>query len=114
MPYIEAQVNIKITKEKEIKLKEELGKAINVISGKTEKWLMVNIRDNQTLYFAGDNSSPICWCEVKIFGAAPAEELENMTKRLCGVYKDVLNIAPDHTYIKYEFSNKWGWNGTNF
>ena len=40
-----------------------------------------------------------------------------MTKSLetvCGIYETELRIPKDRVYVKYEESDKWGWNGTNF
>lgn len=114
MPYIETQVNIKITPEKEMSLKEKLGDAISIISGKSEKWLMLNFKDEQRMYFHADNDMPICYCEVKIFGDADKTELETLTVKMCEIYKDELGIAPENTYIKYELVHNWGWNSANF
>ena len=102
MPYIETVTNVKITDEKEKCIKEKLGKAIEIISGKSEKWLMVNFSDEQRLYFHGDKDMPICYSEVKIFGDVDKEELESLTKRMCEIYKEELDVESENTYVKYE------------
>jgi len=43
MPFIDTKTNVTITKEKEKELKERLGKAISIIPGKSESWLMLAI-----------------------------------------------------------------------
>ena len=40
MPFINTKTTAKIDKEKEIAIKEEFGKAIELIRGKSERWLM--------------------------------------------------------------------------
>ena len=114
MPYIESAVNEKLDAAKEKTIKEKLGKAINLISGKTEDWLMINFKDEQRMYFHGDKDMPMCYSEVKIFGDAPAEELEALTAEICSIYKDELGIEPENTYVKYELVHNWGWNNKNF
>ena len=114
MPYIETVTNVKITAEQEKSLKEKLGKAIETIPGKTEKWLMLNFRDGERLYFHGDNNMPICYSEVKIFGQAESGDLEKLTRVLCGIYEEELGVSPENTYVKYEFIDEWGWNNMNF
>ena len=44
MPYIDLKTTAKVTKEKEIALKAAFGKAIELIPGKSERWLMVGLR----------------------------------------------------------------------
>ena len=66
MPYISTHTNIEITKEKEETITKRLGKAIEIIPGKTEEWLMVSFEDNLSLYFKGKTNQPIAFVEVKI------------------------------------------------
>ena len=114
MPFIETKTNVAITKEKERELKERLGKAISIIPGKSESWLMLAIEGNIPMYFRGDDSEPVAFIEVKIFGNASGDVYSRMTKELTGIYGNLLGIAPDHMYIRYFGSSDWGWNGNNF
>ena len=51
MPYIGTHTTVEITPEKEVVLKEKLGKAIEAIPGKAEAWLMCGFEDNCRLWF---------------------------------------------------------------
>lgn len=114
MPFIDTKTNVTVSKEKETELKERLGQAISIIPGKSENWLMVAVEDEIPMYFRGDDSSPIAFVEVKIYGNASSEIYEKMTAALTVIYKDVLGVSPDHMYIRYFGSSDWGWNGSNF
>ena len=114
MPFIETKTNVTITKEKEKELKERLGKAISIIPGKSESWLMLAIEGDIPMYFRGDDSEPVAFVEVKIFGNASGDVYSRMTKELTAIYGDLFGIAPDHMYIRYFGSSDWGWNGNNF
>ena len=114
MPVIDSKVSVNVSKEQEITIKERLGKAILLIPGKSENWLMVGIQDNYHLYFRGDDSQPIAFVEVKIFGGPDKAAFEKMTGEITDIFGDVLGIAPDHMYIRYLASDDWGWNGGNF
>ena len=114
MPVIDSKVSVTVSAEHENKIKERLGKAISLIPGKSENWLMVGIQDNYHLYFRGDNSPPIAFVEVKLFGGSDRAAFEKMTKEITSIFGDVLGIAPDHMYIRYLPSTDWGWNGGNF
>ena len=114
MPFIDSKVSVKVTDEQEKELKTRLGKAIELIPGKTEKWLMTGFEDGCHMYFAGDNSAPCAYIEVGVFGAPDKEGFSKMTAEVTKIYNEVLGIAPDRMYIKYEASMDWGWNGSNF
>jgi hypothetical protein len=114
MPYINSRVSVSLSKEKEVELKERLGKAIEAIPGKTETWLMVDIEDNCKLYFGGDNSKPMAYVDVKVLGSENKAAFNAMTGVLCDVYKDVLGISPDKVYVTYQALANWGFNGSNF
>lgn len=114
MPFINSKVNVKTTAEQQRELKERLGKAIATIPGKSESWLMVNLEDDRKMYFRGDDSEPIAFICVNIYGSANEEAFERMTEELTQIYGEVLGVKPDHMYIKYAASMDWGWNGSNF
>ena len=114
MPFIKSRVSVPVTAGQQEAVKEKLGKAISMIPGKSEKWLMVELADNCDLYFQGNKEQPSAFVEVKVFGRIPEECLDKMTETVCGIYETELRIPKDRVYVKYEESDKWGWNGTNF
>jgi len=114
MPFISTKTNVTVSKEKETQLKERLGQAISIIPGKSESWLMLAIEGDVPMYFRGDDSQPVAFIEVKFFGRASSDVCGRMTKKLTGIYGDILGVAPDHMYIRYFGSEDWGWNGSNF
>ena len=114
MPFIETKTNVIVTKEKEEELKERLGKAISIIPGKSENWLMLAIEGDVPMFFKGDGSQPTAFIEVKIFGDASRDTYNKMTKELTAIYSDILGVSPDRMYIRYFGSEDWGWNGNNF
>lgn len=114
MPYINTKVNMTLEKEKEIRIKERFGKAIALIPGKSEDWLMLSFEDNCSLYFRGDSEKKIAYLEVKIFGSAPDSAHDLLTAELTKILNEELGIEPQQIYIKYEEVEYWGYNGRNF
>ena len=114
MPYINTKTNIEISKEKEEILKEKLGKAIELIPGKSEEWLMVSFDDKCPLYFKGKSDSPIAFVEVKIFGSSKEEAYQKLTAQITKILGEELNIPANQTFIVFQESVLWGWNGTMF
>ncbi len=114
MPFINSKVSVKATEEQNKKLKERLGQAIAIVPGKSEEWLMIDLQDEQKMYFKGEDSDPIAYLEISVFGEPNHEAFEKMTAELCGIYDEILGIKPDHLYVKYMGSTDWGWNNRNF
>ena len=114
MPFINSKISIKITPEQETELKSRLGEAISMIPGKSENWLMVCFEPEAHLYFRGDNSEAVVFVDVSIYGSENPSAFSSLTGEICTIYHEVMNIQPDHVYVKYSVTNNWGWNGSNF
>lgn len=114
MPFINSKISAKLTEEKEQIIKEKLGKAIELIPGKTEEWLMVGFEDNYKLHFKGKTLEKGAFVEVKIFGKASKHAYEKLTTAICDIFNEELAIPVDKIYITYEEVETWGWNRQNF
>ena len=114
MPYIDIKTTVSISPAAEKALFEQLGKAIEIFPGKTEKWLMLNLCGEQKMCFAGDAKKPCLFADVRIFGEPDEAAAEEMTKALCSVFEQVLSIPADRSYVCYKGYNTWGWNNMNF
>lgn len=113
MPYIATSTNISIPSRKREAIKEAMGRAIEIIPGKTEGWLMLSFRDNVSMYFKGEDD-PCAICQVKLFGSADEDVYEKLTEMLTDILHEELDLDPDRIYITYEEIGFWGWNGGNF
>jgi len=114
MPYISTKTNMKLSNDQCDSIKSKLGKAIELLPGKSENWLMVSFEDESKLYFKGKNDKPLAFVEVKLFGKASKDAYNNLTREITNILHDELNIQPDGIYVKYEEVSTWGWNGSNF
>ncbi len=112
MPLITTKVSTEISKEKEIALKTQFGKAIELI-GKTENWLMVDFQDNRHLYFKGDDA-PSAIVEVDLLGKATDSGYDALTKKITEIVSDELGIQKDRIYVNYSEFAHWGYSGMNF
>ena len=113
MPFIDVKTNTQVTKDNELALKEALGRAIAILPGKSERWLMLEIKDCCRMYFHGDDA-PCAMVQVQVFGKINTQKCEELTQEVCRIFKQVLDIPEDATYVKYEEVGLWGWNGQNF
>ncbi len=113
MPFINSKISTPLSEEQETRIKEKLGKAIELIPGKSESWLMLGFEPETSLYFRGDNSQPTAFIEVSVFGSENSGAFEKLTGKICEIYGEVLGIPADRIYIKYQAVSNWGWNGSN-
>lgn len=114
MPYIDSKVTIPLSDNDKEDLKKELGKIVNEIPGKSEKFLMLGFQDNYSLYFKGQRLDYGAFVEVKLFGRTTEDSMKQVTADICKLYSDKLNIPPKSIYVKFEEVDTWGWNGSNF
>lgn len=67
MPFIRMSTNIDINADRDARLRSGLGRAIELIPGKTERWLMIEIADNARLGLGGDKDTPAAIFTLKAF-----------------------------------------------
>ncbi len=113
MPCIQIQTNIAISPERETNIKTRLGKAIEVVPGKSEAWLMITFRSDAHIYFKGTNA-PAAFVDVSVYGRDDARAFNALTAEICDILNDELNIPANRVYVKYSATSNWGWNGGNF
>lgn len=114
MPYINTKTTANISKAQELALKEAFGKAIELIPGKSEAWLMLEFSDNCRMAFKGTTSPDIAILEVAILGKASSDAYDALTAQLCKDVSAILGVPSDRIYIKYSEHDTWGYNGFNF
>lgn len=114
MPMIHSKVTVKMSDEKKETVKSLLGKAVELLPGKSEHWLMVGFADEYDLYFQGNQNGESAFVEVSLFGSASPSAYEALTQEICRIYESELGIPQNRIYVKYEEVSNWGWNGGNF
>ena len=102
MPFIISKVNVPISREQEIELKTWMGKAIELVPGKSEEYLLCGIEGNFSLFLRGDNTEPIGYIEASIFGNENHFGYKEFTAEVTIIFHEVLGIDPDKIYIKYQ------------
>ena len=114
MPFIDVKTTASVSDEKCEVLKAKLGKAISVIPGKSEGWLMVGIEPDVKIWFRGDASEDSAMVTVAVLGTVSAGDSSKLTGKITDILNEELGISPDRVYVSYSEHDKWGWNGSNF
>ncbi|MBQ4488914.1 MAG: hypothetical protein II944_06410 [Ruminobacter sp.] len=113
MPFIDAKISLPLTREQKDKLKTRFGQAISILH-KPESYLMINIADSQSLYFAGKALEKGAYVAISVFGQVNAGDSNKMTGEVCRILNEELDIPGNAVYVSYHPVANWGWNGSNF
>ncbi len=113
MPFIRTTTNATITKEKELLLKQDFGKAISLVSGKAECYLMLAFEGDVPMAYQGDNVTPTAMVEVQLLGESDPGELDMLTAALTESLGRILGIDPTRVYVNHSFYKYWGVGGQN-
>lgn len=116
MPYINSTVTIKLPDEKKEALKTKLGKLMQDVLGKSEEWLFVGFKEEETIYFKGEKKEKAAVIEVKMLGTKPTKDKDIFTKKVCEAFNEEIAISGENIYVIFTEVDKgnWGWNGGLF
>ena len=114
MPCIQLNVSKKIDESHEISIKSKLGKAIALLPGKSENWLMITFKDDMPIYFKGTKDTPAAFVAVGVYGREDGSAFDKLTAKICEILGEELGIPADPIYVQYTATSHWGWNGGNF
>lgn len=113
MPYIQIRTNVRINEAQAKVMKSVVGKDIQLLPGKSEAWLMVEIEDQRKLFFQG-SEEPCAIAEVKVYGSSDPESYQKLTAKITADLQQMLNLRKDRIYVEYEETEHWGYAGENF
>jgi hypothetical protein len=91
-----------------------LGRAIELLPGKSEAHLMLSFQGGVPMAFQGTKQEAAAFLEVSCFGHVDPAAYNTMTGAVCALLEKALAIPPAKTYVKYTETTNWGWNGVNF
>ncbi len=112
MPFINLKTNILTDEKQRETIKSAFGHAVTAIPGKSESWLMVGIDDGYNLYFKG-TPEPAAMVEVSVFGSENPSAFNVLTRKICDIISQQLEIDKSRIYVSYMATGNWGWNGSN-
>lgn len=111
MPFIKSKVSVPLSKEQEKEIKTKMGKAIELVPGKSEHYLLLEFEDNCRLWLRGKKDDPIVYIEAALFGNEPHYGYDSFTAELTSIFSEALQTMPDNIYVKFEDITAWGVGG---
>lgn len=112
MPLVQIHTNKRVINPSN--LLSGLSSLVVSILDKPEEYVMVQLKDEESMLFAG-TSEPLVYLELKSIGL-PKDRTQEMSKRLCEFIEESLQIDKTRVYIEFTDATRsmWGWNGTTF
>lgn len=108
MPFVVARTSTAVGREQELELKARLGRAIELVPGKSEAYLLVDLEGSRRLFLAGSDAEPIAYLEVSVFGNEGHAGYDALTAEVTQAFHEVLGIRPDHVYLRFTDIPAWG------
>ena len=99
MPFIHVRTSDKLTEAQAEELKSRLGETIGIISGKTEKMLMIHIEDGCRMYYQGEKGAALI--DTMIAGHAPREDFDRHGEMVTQIFSEITGMPSERVYIKY-------------
>lgn len=107
MPLIHVRTNLAVPEEKRICLQHKMQRAIPLLRGKEESWLMFELTEECFLWFEGTDA-PAAMVEVAVLGGLDAADCEALTERVSQEVSEVLQIPMPRIYVRYSQAPYWG------
>lgn len=114
MPYLKIQINRELAPEKCKQVLSLVSKRAAKELSKPESYVMVAMTSNVPMVFAGTDEAA-AYVELKSIGLPPVL-VRPLSKMLCGLLEEQLDIPPARIYIEFTDAkgSYWGWNGGTF
>ncbi len=108
MPYIELKTTVPVDMSKKEELREDFGKAITLVPGKTEDVLMVEIEDQKDMWLGASKLDKGAYLSVDYFGVVEDKYLDLLNDELFKILKEKLSLQQEQIYVTFTPRADWG------
>lgn len=114
MPFINTKTNLALTGAQEAALVSGLGRAIELVPGKTQDSLMLSFEENCRLFLKGEGEKPMAYLTVAVFGNPFHCGYEQLSQAIADLFHQAVGIDRTRVFIKYEDIPSWSVGGWTF
>ena len=111
MPFINAKITSPVDDAKKNLIQSKLTDLVADAFAKPKKFVMINIEDNQPMWFGGEVLKSGAFISVRLIGNPSRETYSALTKKICELLEKELRISPDSVYVTFHPVEMWGRNG---
>ena len=114
MPFIQAQLSLKIDENQKNELQVKLTDIVSAGFSKPKMYIMTEIEDEKTIFMGGNKLEKASYINISLLGSTSKSACQNITKSICEVLNKDFGIEGNNVYITYHPVDLWGWNGMMF
>jgi phenylpyruvate tautomerase PptA (4-oxalocrotonate tautomerase family) len=111
MPLINLQVSAGLSPEDKDNITKELGQLISLMPGRSEKYLMVSIKDDYTFYLAGAKLERAAFIDLRLLGRESEDGQEKFVVAAQASLSKLLDIPIGNIYTNILEMPHWGARG---
>ena len=108
MPFVSVNTARELTKEQKNEIKARLGKLIEILPGKSEGVLMVDISCGHALYYGGNAQPNGAFVDIRLYRESPFEEKKAFNAALVEMLVEVAGVEKASTFCNYLELPNWG------
>ena len=114
MPLMSLQISDCLSDENRKELLTSISKIVAESIGKPEQYVMVSIGERAIMMSGKEGQA--AFVDLRSIGGLSGEVNREISRKLCALLEESLEIPPDRVYINFtEFpAANWGWNGSTF
>jgi phenylpyruvate tautomerase PptA (4-oxalocrotonate tautomerase family) len=99
MPFMRVSVTQKLTREKQEELTRELGRALDLIPGKSGNMLIVEMEDGKPMFSGGVPQENLAFADVR-YGEHFTHQIKKaFVKAVLAAFKNVVGIPADKAFM---------------
>ena len=111
MPLINLQVSFSLSQNEKDNVTKELGQLISLMPGRSEKYLMVTIKDEYAFYLVGEKLDRAAFMDLRLLGRESEEGQEKFVVAAQAALSKLLNIPIGNIYTNILEMPHWGARG---
>ena len=108
MPCIVVYTNAEVPQDQAEALKKALTVSWEKLPGKSERWLMITLKDRVQMYFGGKDT-PAAFVNFKIYGSLGSENCEILNEEFLADVSEFLGIQKERIFVSHDECPSWGW-----
>lgn len=112
MPFVNAKITLPVDDDKKNLIQSNFTDFVAISLGKPKNFIMVNIEDDQKIWFAGEKISDGAFISVRLMGNAEKSAYSDLTKKICDFLEKELKIPGKNIYVTFHPVENWGWDGS--
>lgn len=114
MPLLKIETNAAVDAAAESAFVTAASAAVAQMLGKPERYVMVSMRRNTAMAFAG-SQQPLAHAELKSLGL-PEDRAKELSAGICDLLQQHLGVSPERIYVELSGPPRqlWGWNRGTF